>query len=216
MCSLSHPRPFWSCLCRAAHGASQNLKLPLHYAAAKGAPFEVMELLLDANREAAAAADKARGPANTAPPTPCRRRRAVCRCSPSSSRTDLVAPTRPMLRHTPRTQDEKLPLHYAAAKGAPLGVMKFLLDANPKALTATDKVSPLSPSLRPSCLHAMSLSLSPLFTAATLAVPRLPRPLRCAGPKAAAALRRGERRDIGGGEAAARKPGQRHHGHRSR
>jgi hypothetical protein len=50
-----------------------------------------------------------------------------------------------MLRHTPRTQDEKLPLHYAAAKGAPLGVMKFLLDANPKALTATDKVSPLSP-----------------------------------------------------------------------
>jgi len=184
VCSLSHPRPFWSCLCRAAHGASQNLKLPLHYAAAKGAPFEVMELLLDANREAAAAADKARGPANTAPPTPCRRRRAVCRCSPSSSRTDLVAPTRPMLRHTPRTQDEKLPLHYAAAKGAPLGVMKFLLDANPKALTATDKVSPLSPSLRPSCLHAVSLSLSPLFSAASYT--------RCAEAAPATALRRTE------------------------
>ena len=40
--------------------ATQDGKLPLHYAAAKGAPFEVMELLLNANPEAAAVADKAR------------------------------------------------------------------------------------------------------------------------------------------------------------
>jgi ankyrin repeat protein len=44
-----------------------------------------------------------------------------------------------MLRHTPRTQDEKLPLHYAAAKGAPLDVMKLLLDANSEAATSKDK-----------------------------------------------------------------------------
>ena len=37
----------------------------MHYAAAKGAPFEVIELLLNANTEAAAAADKAR---SSAPP----------------------------------------------------------------------------------------------------------------------------------------------------
>ena len=36
-------------------------------------------------------------------------------------------------------QDIKLPLHYAAAKGAPFGVLKVLLDANPKAVTAADK-----------------------------------------------------------------------------
>ena len=37
-------------------------------------------------------------------------------------------------------QDEKLPLHHAAANGAPLEVMKLLLDANPKAVTVGDKV----------------------------------------------------------------------------
>ena len=47
-------------LCCATHGASQDGKLPLHYAAAKGASFEVTELLLNANPEAAAVADKAR------------------------------------------------------------------------------------------------------------------------------------------------------------
>ena len=39
---------------------TQDGKLPLHYAAAKGAPFEVVELLLNANPEAAAAAAQAR------------------------------------------------------------------------------------------------------------------------------------------------------------
>ena len=39
----------------------QEGKLPLHYAAAESAPFKVIELLLPANRqEAAAAADEAR------------------------------------------------------------------------------------------------------------------------------------------------------------
>ena len=41
-----------------------------------------------------------------------------------------------MLRHAPRTQEGKLPLHYAAAKGAPFDVMKLLLDANREAATA--------------------------------------------------------------------------------
>jgi ankyrin repeat protein len=45
-----------------------------------------------------------------------------------------------MLRRTPRTQDRKLPLHYAAAKGASLEAMILLLNANPEAATAADKV----------------------------------------------------------------------------
>ena len=44
-----------------------------------------------------------------------------------------------MLRRAPRTQDERLPLHYAATKGAPFDVMKLLLDANPEAATAADE-----------------------------------------------------------------------------
>ena len=39
----------------------------MHYAAAKGAPLKVVELLLDANRDAAAAPDKARSSAHVAP-----------------------------------------------------------------------------------------------------------------------------------------------------
>ena len=46
-------------LCCATH-ASQDGKLPLHYAAVKGASYEVTELLLDANPEAFAALDKVR------------------------------------------------------------------------------------------------------------------------------------------------------------
>ena len=45
-----------------------------------------------------------------------------------------------MLRRNSYTQDEKLPLHYAAAKGAPLDVMKLLLDANLEAVNAADRV----------------------------------------------------------------------------
>ena len=47
----------------------QDEKLPLHYAAMSGAPFDVMKLLLDANPEAATAADKARSSAHAARPT---------------------------------------------------------------------------------------------------------------------------------------------------
>ena len=39
------------------------MKMSLHHAAVNGAPFDVMKLLLDANPEAATAADKARGSA---------------------------------------------------------------------------------------------------------------------------------------------------------
>ena len=38
----------------------QDRKLPLHYAAAKGAPFEVIDLLLGAYREALTLSDKVR------------------------------------------------------------------------------------------------------------------------------------------------------------
>ena len=64
----------------------------------------------------------------------------MCPPSPSSSRTNV--PPRPT-NAAPRasyTQDEKLPLHYAAAKGAPLDVMKLLLDANREAATAVAQV----------------------------------------------------------------------------
>jgi glycine cleavage system regulatory protein len=50
---------------RRVHGSSQNVKLPLHYAVAKGVSFEVTKLLLEANLTAAAATDKARSSAHT-------------------------------------------------------------------------------------------------------------------------------------------------------
>ena len=55
-------------------------------------------------------------------------------------RSHTQQPPNNLLHHAPRTQDEKLPLHYAAAKGAPLDVMKLLLDANSEAVNAADKV----------------------------------------------------------------------------
>jgi hypothetical protein len=42
------------------HGASQDGKLSLHYAAAKGVPLDVMKLLLDANLNSVTSKDKAR------------------------------------------------------------------------------------------------------------------------------------------------------------
>ena len=42
--------------------------------------------------------------------------------------------------HISFTQEEKLPLHHAAAKGAPSEVMELLLDANREATTSRDKV----------------------------------------------------------------------------
>ena len=118
----------------------QDTRIPLHHAAMNGAPLDVMKLLLDANREAAAAADKARSSAHTAPAPPLPHQIYAPSVSPSSSRTDLSPPARPTLRRTPRTQDEKLPLHYSAAEGAPFEVTELLLDANPAAFAAPDKV----------------------------------------------------------------------------
>ena len=40
------------------------------------------------------------------------------------------------------TQEEKLPLHHAAAMGAPIEVLELLRDAYPKATISPDKVSP--------------------------------------------------------------------------
>ena len=64
--------------------AALNGKLPLHYAAENGAPFNVLKLLLEANREAVTTADKARSSAHAKPRTRCGRS-SVCPLSPSSS-----------------------------------------------------------------------------------------------------------------------------------
>ena len=72
-----------------------------------------------------------------------------------------------MLRHAPRTQEGKLPLHYAAAKGAPFDVMKLLLDANREAVTAADKVRRCEPTPPPALPAARGVSPplgSPLLT----------------------------------------------------
>jgi len=103
----------------------QGKKMSLHHAAMNGAPFDVTELLLDAYREAVAAADEARGSAYTMPPTHCHA--AVAAPFPFFNAT--------VLHHTPCAQEGKLPLHHAAAKGAPIDVIKLLLDANPEAAT---------------------------------------------------------------------------------
>ena len=113
--------------------------MALHYAAEQGASLDVMKLLLNANPEADAAADKARSSAHI----PCRPRcgrSCVCSCF-SPFVLFPVDPQHPML--APRAsyaQDGRLPLHHAAVKGAPFDVMKLLLDANREAATAADKV----------------------------------------------------------------------------
>jgi len=123
------------------HTHLQDGKQPLHYAAAKGAPFEVMKLLLDANRQAAAAADKARAALHIqyiyTPPTPPPQ---VAVPFFSLSLLDRPLSPRPtMLRRAPLTQGKKLPLHYAAAIGASFEVTELLLEANLEALIAADK-----------------------------------------------------------------------------
>ena len=82
----------WSCLSymhRRVHGTSQDGKQPLHYAAAKGVPFDVTELLLDANHEAAATVDKARSYVHIAPPT--LPSHAVCFARPATITTKSCA-----------------------------------------------------------------------------------------------------------------------------
>ena len=164
---------------RATYGASQNVKLPLHYAAVKGAPFEVMKLLLDANTEAAAAADKARSSAHAAPP-PLHAAANLCALLLPLLLARTCHSTRRLLRRAPRTQAKKLPLHYAAAKGAPFEVMKLLLDAHHEASTAVDNVRAAEPTPTARYRHATCLILL-LVVCGRYSLPRLHRPLRCAG-----------------------------------
>ena len=87
-----------------------------------------------------------------------------------------------MLRRAPRTQAKKLPLHYAAAKGAPFEVMKLLLNAHHEASTAADKAR--SRAHTPTLPHAPPRDVSPillLVVCGRYSLPRLHRPLRCAG-----------------------------------
>ena len=117
----------------------QGKKTSLHHAAVNGAPFKVMELLLAANPEAVTAADKARSSANASRCPRCCGLIKLPRAPaspPVSSRNRPTTPMHaaPMLRRAPRTQDDRVPLHHAAAKGAPYDVMKLLL--NPEAATA--------------------------------------------------------------------------------
>lgn len=105
--------------------------MSLHYAAAEGASLEVMTLLLRADRDAPGKADNVR------------------RCTHTPSRmqahtlphacTLLPEPPRLCTANRHRTQSKKRPLHHAAMNGAPLVVMKLLLDANSEAAAATDQ-----------------------------------------------------------------------------
>ena len=96
----------------------------MHYAAAKGAPFEVMELLLGANPMAVTAADKVR---RRVPRH--RRPRSWCRVSPPSHTPSFVGRCPPCRGSPGRrvAQDGMLPLHYSAQNGPTLKVVKLLL-----------------------------------------------------------------------------------------
>ena len=114
----------------------QDKKRPLHHAVMSGAPFDVTKLLLDANREAAAAADEARSSAG--------------HCAPPITLCGRTAPFGPSFlplssrktKYKPRIQEAKLPLHHAAAKGAPFDVMELLFEANPDATISKGKARP--------------------------------------------------------------------------
>ena len=99
----------------------------------------VMRLLLKANSQNATLLDKARCCARTAALSDVLERLAarggvnILRRSHATTAQQFTAP------RASYTQDEKLPLHYAAAKGAPLDVSRLLLDANLKAAASKDK-----------------------------------------------------------------------------
>ena len=118
------------------NNAAQDGQLPLHYAAEKHVSLNVWKLLLEANPKAAATVDTACrcAPNRTAPHTryasaPPRVRLLI---SLLFSRNRLATPMYCTARLA-CTQEGELPLHYAAAKGAPFEVMKLLLDANRQA-----------------------------------------------------------------------------------
>eukprot|EP00964_Phaeocystis_antarctica_P070476 scaffold42929_cov69-Phaeocystis_antarctica.AAC.5 len=151
--------------------------MSLHHAAMSGAPFDVMKLLLDANPDAVTTADEARSSVHAAPPTP----RLAQFLSPRA-----IAPPKPKLHRTLRhTQEEELPLHYAAAKGAPFEVMKLLNDADPKATVSKGKVRAVEPT------HYAQDGAT-VCSSAWVAVPVAAFPLRgCPGHDPGTALRAG-------------------------
>ena len=183
----------------AARRAAQGGKLlPLHHAAKCGAPFEVVELLLEANREAAATLTQARAVVPTRPPPP----HAVeaLRAPPLTllsrlARRPRVVPIRRALRAR-AAQDGKLPLHYATAKDeTTLKVVTLLLEANPQAAETADKARQRAHACHRVCCHRIAVSHAPLLHTSLPRPPCAPpmsraRATCCAGQEASAALRR--------------------------
>ena len=101
-----------------------------------------MSLLIDSYREAVTAADEARSPAART-----LRRAPIELCGRSSIWPGFSSPvilqsprpTKASPHASPHAQEAKMPLHYAAASGAPFEVTKLLLECNPEATTAKDK-----------------------------------------------------------------------------
>ena len=123
--------------------------MPLHHAAATGAPVDVMKLLLDADRQTATAVAQARAALSPCTRTSHTAGPAAARLT--THRAPLATPSRPIVLcvmhpvYTPRrvsrraSQDGKQPLHVAAAKGATSEVIKLLLQANTQAAASKDK-----------------------------------------------------------------------------
>ena len=113
--------------------------MPLHHAAATGAPVDVMKLLLDADRQTATAVAQARAALSPCTRTPHTLPVLLRRGSPHSAPLathPLVPKPRSVSRRA--SQDGKQPLHVAAAKGATSEVMKLLLEASSEAAASKD------------------------------------------------------------------------------
>ena len=185
---------------------TQDEKLPLHYAAAKGAPLDVMKLLLEANRDAATAVAQARRRAHA------RHSRGRWRCGATHRIWRASSLPCPVVLSKPRrvhgaSQDGKQPLHYAVAKGVPLDVTQLLLEGNRQAAATADKA-------RGSALHrpcCRGRSMCPSLPWSWLSQSPAARPVLCAtrlayaGGKAAPASRCRQGRTVRRDEAAARR-----------
>ena len=116
--------------------SAQAGRLPLHYAVEKGAPLDVVTLLFEAHREAVAVEDDARRT-----PQPCHTppRRRWCGRTPGPASRSAVSAQGSPSAPVRSAQGGKLPLHYAADKGAPAEVVTLLLKANEKAVAVEDK-----------------------------------------------------------------------------
>ena len=107
----------------------QDGRLPLHMAAANGSSLEVVKLLLEANPEAITTAAKACRSAHT-PMLPPQHHSSTMRPSLPCCRT---RPPCPVSFDSPRAAQDGPPLLLATASGAPVQVVKLLLDAHPEA-----------------------------------------------------------------------------------